>query len=454
MPDQPDILFTSLKRILEERETLAREEARTLLEFLLDQAANLPPARIAALLGALAARGETTSELAGFVEALRARLTPLPLTEPERAALVDTCGTGGDLSGTFNISTAAALVAAAAGARVAKHGNRAVTSACGSADVLEALGIPVGLDPAHAAEAIRTHGFAFLPAPSHQPALASIMPIRRALGVRTAFNILGPMSNPAGAPAQVLGVYSARLVPIVADTLATLNTRHAFVVHGFTDTSRTAGMDELSLSGATLLAEVRGERVTVREVTPSDFGLSAAPIAALAGGDASTNARILRDIFSGQPGAPRDIVVMNAAAVLVTAGLAEDFSSAARLAEATIDAGKVTQLVRALSTQPRRSHLNLVLVVHALPFWFLVLALILPRISIALLWLQGRLIPFHLTSIIPPIAWLILPRALVLYLIYVDQGVSLWFLIHLVVAVMVWGGSGHYHTRRRRRDLL
>ena len=222
----------ALKRVLEQRETLARNEARTLLNHILDVDDFGSEIRVAALLGALAARGETEDELAGFVDALRARSTRIPLTAPESSRLVDTCGTGGDLSGTFNISTAAALVAAAAGAWVAKHGNRAVTSRCGSADVLESLGIPVDLTPGQAAEMLRTQGFAFLPAPALQPAMKAVMPIRRALGVRTAFNILGPMTNPAGARAQVLGVYAARLVPIVAKTLARLETRHAFVVHG------------------------------------------------------------------------------------------------------------------------------------------------------------------------------------------------------------------------------
>jgi len=345
MPVPQDILTSALKQILESRDTLSRDQARQLLDAVFDLCQAPTPQlelRIAALLGALAVRGESTAELAGFVDSLRARVTPLPLTEAERAQLVDTCGTGGDLSGTFNISTAAALVAAAAGARVAKHGNRAVTSKCGSADVLEALGIPADLIPEAAAEALRTHGFAFLPAPSHHPAMRAVMPIRRALGVRTAFNILGPMSNPAGAPAQVLGVYAPHLVPVVAETLAALNTRHAFVVHG-------SGMDELSVSGPTTLAEVRNSEVTFRTVTPADFGLQTAPIETLAGGDAQTNAAILRAIFSGQQGPPRDVVVMNAAAVLITASLAPDFLSAARIAQDTIDSGKVTQLVERLS---------------------------------------------------------------------------------------------------------
>jgi anthranilate phosphoribosyltransferase len=349
MSDAPDLLLAALKRILEARETLTRDEARALLLDILTRMQLSDPdsawlfqqqTRIAALLGALAARGETTAELAGFVEALRASATSVPLSETERSELVDTCGTCGDLSGTFNISTAAALVAAAAGARVAKHGNRAVTSQAGSADVLEALGIPVELNPAEAAEALRLHRFAFLPAPALQPAMKAIMPIRRTLGVRTAFNILGPMSNPAGARAQVMGVYAPHLVPIVANTLAALNTRHAFVVHG--------GMDEISISGPTDTAEVCGSEVIFRTVTPADFGLEIAPIETLAGGSSATNARILQAIFAGEKGPCRDVVVMNAAAVLITANLADNFRDAARLAERTIDSGKVTTLVASL----------------------------------------------------------------------------------------------------------
>ena len=347
MPD--DLIHTTLKRILEHRATLTRPEAATLLAAILDVDQFGSELRTAALLGALAARGETTEELAGFVDTLRARQTRLPLTPAEQAVCTDTCGTGGDLSGTFNISTAAALVAAAAGATVAKHGNRAVTSRSGSADVLEALGIPVDLTPEQATAALRTHRFAFLPAPALQPAMKAVMPIRRALGVRTAFNILGPMTNPAGASAQVLGVYAEHLVATVAHTLAKLNTRHAFVVHGSGSAHGTGGMDEIALHAPTAIAEVRGESVTFSTITPETFGLKPAPLETLTGGNAEDNAQILRSIFAGQPGPPRDVVVINAAAVLVVAGLAETFAEGAALAQQTIDAGKVTTLVERLS---------------------------------------------------------------------------------------------------------
>ena len=338
-----DPIQASLKRILERQESLTRNEARELLEAILEVDEFGSELRTAALLGALAARGETTDELAGFVDALRARSTRIPVTAEEQLKLVDTCGTGGDLSGTFNISTAAGLVAAAAGAWVAKHGNRAVTSRCGSADVLEALGIPVDLTPEQAAESLRRHNFAFLPAPALQPAMRAIMPLRRALGVRTAFNILGPMTNPAGASAQVIGVYSEHLVPVVAETLSRLLTRHSFVVHG-------GGLDEFSLSGESKVAEVRGPDVTLSTITPAHFGLREAPLSALAGGNAETNAAILRDIFAGAKGPCRDVTVMNAAAVLVTAGRAADFLEGARLAGRAIDDGKVMALVAALTS--------------------------------------------------------------------------------------------------------
>ena len=330
-----------LRRIVEEGARLTRVEAAELLRAVLTEAPS--EIQIAGLLGALAARGETVEEVAGFVDAMREASVAIPLSEVERGELVDTCGTGGDASGTFNISTAAGLVAAAAGAKVAKHGNRAVTSRCGSADVLEALGIPVGLDPAGGALAIRRHGFAFLHAPALHPALKAVMPVRRALGVRTVFNILGPMTNPAGARAQVMGVYSSHLVPLVAEALAMLGTRHAMVVHG------AGGLDELSISGVSEIGEVRDGAVRLWRLEPEDVGLGRAPLEALAGGDAAENAAILRGIFTGERGARRDIVVLNAAAVLVTAGLAGDLRKGVGLAERTIDGGLVEGLVGRLA---------------------------------------------------------------------------------------------------------
>jgi anthranilate phosphoribosyltransferase len=352
MPLQP-----YLKQIIEGRATLTREEARALMQQILTgQHSDI---EIAALLSALAARGETASEIAGFVDAMRTAATTLPLEEAERLQLVDTCGTGGDSSGTFNISTAAALVAAAAGATVAKHGNRAVTSQTGSADVLEALGIPVDLSPKAAATALRTHRFAFLHAPSLHPAMKAVMPVRRALGVRTVFNIIGPLTNPAGASAQVMGVYAPHLVPIVAEAMALLGARHAFVVHGdkeinlaaINKTGHKNGLDELSISGPSHLAEVHNGIVTLSTITPGDAGLQLAPRDTLQGGNAQTNAAILTAIFSGEQGPRRDIVLLNAAAVLVAADLAPDIPTGIALAAKAIDTGAVTSLIRNLRTQ-------------------------------------------------------------------------------------------------------
>ena len=337
-----------LKQIIEGRQTLTREAARVLMQQILS--GELSEIQLAALLGALGARGETAAEIAGFVEAMRAAATPFPLDDAERHQLVDTCGTGGDASGTFNISTATALVAAAAGATVAKHGNRAVTSQCGSADILEALGIPVDLSPAAAADAMRKHRFAFLHAPSLHPAMKAVMPVRRALGVRTIFNVLGPLTNPAGAAAQVMGVYAPHLVPLVAEAMALLGARHAFVVYG--DTGNGGSLDELSISGPSQLAEIRNGIVTLSTLTPEDAGLKRAPIEALRGGNAQTNAAILEAIFAGERSPCRDVVLLNTAAVLVASGLASTLAEGIAHAAKTIDSGAVQALVSALRYNP------------------------------------------------------------------------------------------------------
>lgn len=326
-----------LRRIVEARETLSRDEAAALMQKILVHEAS--EVEIAGLLGALAGRGETAAEIAGFATAMRAAATMLPLSADEQAELVDTCGTGGDASGSFNISTAAALVAAAAGAKVAKHGNRAVTSRCGSADVLEAMGVPVTLAPDDAVKALRAHGFCFLLAPSHHPAMKAVMPVRRALGVRTVLHVLGPLLNPAGARSQVMGVYQPRLVPLVAEAMTLLGAKHSMVVCGEN------GMDELSLSGASHVAEVRDGSVREYVVMPEEFGLQRAPLSALEGGDGVENAAILVSIFAGEPGPRRDVVVLNAAAVLVTAGLTKDIREGIAVAAQTIDSGRVTKLV-------------------------------------------------------------------------------------------------------------
>jgi anthranilate phosphoribosyltransferase len=319
---------------------LSREEARFLMEALFH--GDFSETEMAELLTALSKRGVTAPELAGFTEAMRAASVKVPLTEEERGQLVDTCGTGGDGSGTFNISTAVALIAASCGAKVAKHGNRSVTSKCGSADVLEELGIPVGLEPAAAAEAIRKHGFAFLLATKMHPAMKVVASVRRALSFRTIFNILGPMTNPAGAAAQVMGVYSPELVPLVAEALSLLGTRHAMVVHG------AGGLDELSLAGESQIAEVRGREVALRTLHPEELGLATASLGSLEGGDASQNAAILTGIFAGEQGPRRDVVLLNAAAVLYVAGVAPSLQEGVAQAAGSIDSGKVKHLVELL----------------------------------------------------------------------------------------------------------
>jgi anthranilate phosphoribosyltransferase len=336
----------ALRQVIEARETLTLPQARALMQQILRGEAS--EVELAGLLGAMAGRGETAAEIAGFALAMREAATTLPLTEAEREQLVDTCGTGGDASGSFNISTAAALVAAAAGAKVAKHGNRAITSKCGSADVLDALGIPTQLAPADSVKALRTHGFCFLLAPAHHPGMKAVMPVRKALGARTILHVMGPLLNPAGAQRQVMGVYQSRLVPLVAEAMTMLGVQHAFVVHG------DQGLDEIALSGPSEVAEVRVEakhpHVRLHTISPVDFGLQPAPHESLTGGDAAQNAAILRAVFSGELGPRRNVVLLNAAAVLVTAGLASEMREGVALATRAIDSGAVTKLVSALST--------------------------------------------------------------------------------------------------------
>jgi anthranilate phosphoribosyltransferase len=329
-----------LKHVVEDRGSLTQEQGYSALREMLEGEAT--DVEIASLLTAIAARGATVEELSGFVQAMRAMSRPVPLSEPEREQLVDTCGTGGDGRGTFNISSAAGLVAAAAGARIAKHGNRGLTSKCGSADVLEALGIPVELDPETAVECLRRTGFMFLYAPALHPAMKRVQPVRRALGFRTIFNLAGPLTNPAGARAQVVGVFAPTGVGLVAETLARLDARHAFVVHG------RDGLDELTLNGVSDLAEVRGGTVRNFTLEAGEAGLAHAPLQALAGGDARENARLIESILQGDPGPRRDVVLLNAAAALIIAGRAADFAEGVRCAADAIDSGAGLELLTQL----------------------------------------------------------------------------------------------------------
>ncbi len=329
-----------LKHSVEEGGALSVEQAQAAVaEMLEGQASDV---EIASLLTAIAVRGAAAEELIGFVQAMRAECRMVPLHDEERNRLVDTCGTGGDYRGTFNISTGAALVAAAAGAKIAKHGNRGMSSKCGSADVLDALGVPVELEPEKAVECLRATGFMFLYAPCMHPAMKRVQPVRRALGFRTIFNLAGPLTNPAAAKMQVMGVFAANLVEVVAEAMVKLGVRHALVVHG------ADGLDELSLEGESLVAEVRSDKVRIFRMNAGAVGFEPAPLAAIAGGDALQNADILEQILNGVPGPRRDVVLLNAAAALIVAGLATDFAGGVRLAAAAVDSGTAFGLLQRL----------------------------------------------------------------------------------------------------------
>jgi anthranilate phosphoribosyltransferase len=339
-----------LHQIANHRQPLTREQSRGVMAEVL--AGKCTDAQIAALLVALHMKGETVEEIVGFAEAIRAAAAPLEVARnstidvsgTERDALVDTCGTGGDASGTFNISTATALVAAGAGVRVAKHGNRSVTSRCGSADVMEALGVNINLPPARVAACLEQVGIAFLFAPAMHSAMKYVQPARRELRLRTVFNLLGPLTNPAHASAQVVGVYSDDLVEKLAEALSMLGLRRAMVVHG------ADGLDEITITGPTRVAEVRDGKVRTYEVTPEEFGLERAPIEDISGGDAADNAKHIRDVLSGKKSARRDVVLLNAAAALVAAEKAHHLKDALPIAARAIDSGaaarKLEQLVR------------------------------------------------------------------------------------------------------------
>lgn len=337
-----------LHRIANHRQSLTRDEARGVMAEVL--AGECTDAQIAALLVALHMKGETVEEIVGFAEAIRHAATPLPVhrnstvdvSGTERDALVDTCGTGGDASGTFNISTVTALVVAGAGVRVAKHGNRSVTSKCGSADVMEALGVNISLSAARVAACLDEVGIAFLFAPAMHSAMKYVQPARRELRLRTVFNLLGPLTNPAQASAQVVGVYSAELVEKLAEALSMLGVRRALVVHG------NDGLDEITITTSTRIAEVRDGAVHSYEVTPEEFGLQQATMNDISGGDAAANAGIIREILIGKKSPCRDVTLLNAAAALVAGGKANHISEAMPIAEDAIDSGAAARKLEAL----------------------------------------------------------------------------------------------------------
>jgi anthranilate phosphoribosyltransferase len=317
----------ALARLLDGHD-LSREDARAVMNEVMEGEAT--PAQIGGLLVALRVKGETADEIAGCAEAMRAHVLAV---RPKRDDLVDTAGTGGDGRGTINISTAAALVAAAAGAGVAKHGTRAVSSASGSADVLEALGFRLDPPPARIERSIDELGFGFLFAPTHHPAMRHAAPVRRELAARTVFNVLGPLTNPAGARAQVVGVYEPSLVRTLADVLAQLGARRAFVVHG------AGGIDELSPAGPNLVCEVAEGGVREREIDPRELGVPPCDPAELRGGSPEENASAIRAIFAGEEGARRWAILLNAAGAIAAAGRAADLREGLELARDAVDSG-------------------------------------------------------------------------------------------------------------------
>lgn len=343
-----------LKPLAEDGAAMTREQAAAVLEEIL--AGNTPEVETAALLAVLATRGEQAPELTGFVDVMRRHATPLSFTDEERDQLVDCVGTGGGGPQTFNISCGAALVAAAAGAKVAKHGNRAVTSRCGAADVLEALGVPIALTPELAVACLRETGFVFLFAPLYHPAMMVLGPLRRALGFRTIFNLVGPLTNPALARAQVIGVLAPSRVLLVGRTLVSLGAKRAFVVHG------TDGIDELTTTGESVVARVEGRTepsadgegstgeptMKAARITPEMAGLPRATLDQFTGGDIETNKALLYDVITGIPGARRDIVLLNAAAALVAAGMAGDLKEGVALGAEAIDSGQTAALLAKL----------------------------------------------------------------------------------------------------------
>jgi anthranilate phosphoribosyltransferase len=321
------VIKEALAKLLDGHD-LTREESREVMDAIMSGQAT--PGQIGGFLIALRLKGETADEIAGAAEAMRAHVVPV---HPRRDDLVDTAGTGGDGGKTFNISTAAALVAAAAGAGVAKHGNRSVSSLSGSADVLEQLGFDLALPPERIAASIDTLGFGFMFAPTHHPAMKHAGPVRTELAARTVFNVLGPLTNPAGARAQVVGVYSPALVPVIADVLARLGAQRAFVVHG------AGGIDELSPAGPNLVCEVVDGDVRRREIDPEELGVPRCDPAELRGGTPEENAQRIREVFAGGNGGRRSAILLNAAGAIAAGGHAADLREGLAAAQEALDSG-------------------------------------------------------------------------------------------------------------------
>ncbi|MGA9511856.1 MAG: anthranilate phosphoribosyltransferase [Candidatus Sulfotelmatobacter sp.] len=364
-------MLEALHRIANQGQSLSRTEACEVMAEVL--AGNCTDAQIAALLVALRMKGETVEEIVGFAEAIRAAATPLPILDdedrslsaaldlsgtgrdalgepsPTDTSLVDTSGTGGDACGTFNISTATAFVTAGAGVRVAKHGNRSISSKCGSADVMEALGVNIQLTPQRAAQCLREIGICFLYAPDLHSSMKQVQKVRRELRMRTMFNLLGPLTNPARASGQVVGVYALEVVEKLAEALSMLGLRRALVVHGLD------GLDEITITGPTRVAEARDGMVRSYEVDPEEFGMARATLQSISGGDAAENTAIVREVLSGKKSARRDVVLLNCAAALVAAGrvdhLRDGIPAAVRAIDSGAAAAKLAELVRFTTTE-------------------------------------------------------------------------------------------------------
>jgi anthranilate phosphoribosyltransferase len=361
------MILDALHRIANQGQSMARAEAREVMAEVLT--GNCTDAQIAALLVALRMKGETVEEIVGFAEAIRAAATTLPIASAgagaasstldlsgtgrdalSESSLVDTSGTGGDACGTFNISTATAFVTAGVGVRVAKHGNRSISSKCGSADVMEALGVNIQLSPERAAQCLREVGICFLYAPDLHSSMKQVQKVRRELRLRTMFNLLGPLTNPARASGQVVGVYALDMVEKLAEALSMLGLHRALVVHGLD------GLDEITITGSTRVAEAREGSVRTYEVDPEEFGMKRATLADISGGDAAENAATIREVLNGKKSPRRDVVLLNSAAALVAAGRTDHLADAIPVAAKSIDSGaaasKLDMLVRFSGSLP------------------------------------------------------------------------------------------------------
>ena len=331
-----------------DRKDLTREEAFAVMDAIMSGQAT--DAQIASFLTALRMKGETVEELIGFARVMREKVSPVKtrhrvqasLSGTDREMLVDTCGTGGDATGTFNVSTATAFVVAGAGVPVAKHGNRSVSSLCGSADVVEALGVRLDLSPERVGKCVDEVGIGFCYAPLLHKAMKFVMLARREIRIRTVFNILGPLTNPAHAPAQIIGVYDGKLTEVMARVLKELGAVRAFVVHG------EDGLDEISTTSESRISELRHNQVQTYTVRPEDFGLTRTRMAELQGGSAADNAEIIRHIMKGERGPKRDIVVLNAGAAIAAGGKAEDIGAGVALAQRSIDSGAALEKLNRL----------------------------------------------------------------------------------------------------------